>query len=1468
MSFIDFLQNAASPFLSALSAYNREVPGRIWQDALNQLAQHNVGFGTQPAQGDILARAANTAVSSVPVLGTLGRFNAPLLGDEAIRQGLIKAFESGGNVTAQEYYTKERPLTELVGETAFDPLTWLSIVEPALGAAKAASIVQRTPALAKTLGALYSGTHTANEIMGLPARGLVATGKAAMAPVRAATGKLFETAPEGILQQGNAVRARYLGQLMAAGIPADQAAEFLGKANNLAYLAGKGKFTPAENTDFLERLGQMFEAHGKPFPEQFRNRPAPTPPVEGGAPAGGAGVTPSGGANGLPGAAPAAQEMGIKAEEVMSGYGVGIPGVGMETPGAYGAEIRNDIMGNAASKPTALAPQRPAAGAVAAVPSPAVSAPPHPWGTERVPLKDFLGDTSRYTPEELRAKLTEWDQLDKQWWLTHGRSPQLVPHLQTGWYQPDVLVEETVPWERHVSEWLSRQPVLPRHPSIPTEGVRPGMPAPVLVDPYGNVPPVLHQEMAGSKYAQVLSNWLQRAHDLLEDAVSKTSALRDYQADPSHFAGLEAGTDRLGVNVARVNVKVHREYRSVFVSPWGSLNDMLARQVQNVTGTTPQTVDKAVLVRDTAGDIVSTLAHELVHNVHKNDDAVFERAWNTVMSELKPTTEALTRELAGRLQNAVDANLDPFYTHTRKLAGLERPAKGDYLGDAYADEIFSERRAGSGVVNGNGLPLPEGGNGASRVTGPQGLLEGAAGEGSGRPAGIQRGPGANYPGWQAGTPDVGGVVGRVAPRSAGGGNSDLGFLSPASWPIAGASEPGFTQFGVALGRAQAALGKDRARAAGIAQKAAKALGIPADRVTLDDLTSSGVVGQADLAWIAKQRRVWGQQDFLRENPSALLMSKLHADESQALGIRPPNNWNNIMTLWRAQALIAPGYHVLNASDAAIKNAMHGVAPFTTSSHVNDMQAAWGQVDTEGNAIIPDAIKRNWLAYAYGNKPEAAWEKVPPAARALGGAALGAPGGPVGAGLGAAYGVALPKLETLNKTAAATIEFAARSSAWLTGKGRYIQKELPGFLAKAGPNSGALAAKNGIFSPADVLATTGNGRAVSEWQTILDKADAAGVALANHIHFDYSSATNLDSFLKNFTAFHFWAVRNVPFYLQHLAEMPGLATLFARYNEISGKANADANLTQRFSGTMPIGDRLATVLFGQSGSDIYVNPLYYLSILQQLPKRGSAEEGSPADIMNQLGAVGLSPNPLIQVAMRKAGMMGDQPMGTVFRASGPLGAVLGQMQGKPVNLEQPLQSALGAFDMNEYNVRKRIAEMSVEKTGAPNNPTYLAAMANPASPIRQQAEAEVARMNLGAGLASYMGVPPTKLLTDVEAQTRLARTNLPQRGDIGSPLDTARYSLAMRAAESANPLASTYSNVSPKDQAQSTAESAGRKATEDRIWKEWIAADPATRQQMWANPEVQFVVTKRTMESVVSPQRRQMTYPSSYTNNGR
>jgi hypothetical protein len=128
-------------------------------------------------------------------------------------------------------------------------------------------------------------------------------------------------------------------------------------------------------------------------------------------------------------------------------------------------------------------------------------------------------------------------------------------------------------------------------------------------------------------------------------------------------------------------------------------------------------------------------------------------------------------------------------------------------------------------------------------------------------------------------------------------------------------------------------------------------------------------------------------------------------------------------------------------------------------------------------------------------------------------------------------------------------------------------------------------------------------------------------------------------------------------------------------------------------------------------------------------------------MNLVGKAGLSFGPWISIPLTIVGAYGEVEPGNVLRLTGLANAGLSQLAGTPIDIEGPIKGAaraaqkrpaptseatlggmpFGGSEATDYAIAKKLAELSIERTGRPNHPDYVAAMANPASPLYREAQ---------------------------------------------------------------------------------------------------------------------------------------------------
>lgn len=469
--------------------------------------------------------------------------------------------------------------------------------------------------------------------------------------------------------------------------------------------------------------------------------------------------------------------------------------------------------------------------------------------------------------------------------------------------------------------------------------------------------------------------------------------------------------------------------------------------------------------------------------------------------------------------------------------------------------------------------------------------------------------------------------------------------------------------------------------------------------------------------------------------------------------------------WREQALLTPRYHAQNILDSTVKAALYGVNPLIGRS-------AFTVAERLGISI-PDTVL--W-------RPQTlVWEEfASPEAESALGTLLGRVSPRLGQGA--------ERLIQFNRRVAQAVESSFRSAAWLSETLRALKEAKPDFAELVRQTldqdvanrvlKGLDATEHGVvFSPEQlreaIMRSGGSAEQAAElsaaWGRLLGQASAQGEALARRLFFDYGDERNIERWLgvRAWAPFHFWATRNVPFYLETLAQHPWLLRAWESYHQIAEEERERLGLPQRFTGTMPV--PFLGLLFGPGTA--YVNPLVALSIADQLKYRYIPEE-TPLLVRFQEEAsrFGLGLAPWVELPLGALGLLGSEwePM-RVLRHSGLVAQATG------VDIEEPLRRGirrlqgkgptLTGSDYTDYLVRKRILELSVEETGRAAHPEYVAALADPVSPIFQRAWADVRRQLLGQEVVGMTLPVPVKFLPETEALIRRERTKLPPTSEL-------------------------------------------------------------------------------------------------------
>jgi hypothetical protein len=469
--------------------------------------------------------------------------------------------------------------------------------------------------------------------------------------------------------------------------------------------------------------------------------------------------------------------------------------------------------------------------------------------------------------------------------------------------------------------------------------------------------------------------------------------------------------------------------------------------------------------------------------------------------------------------------------------------------------------------------------------------------------------------------------------------------------------------------------------------------------------------------------------------------------------------------WREQALLTPRYHAQNILDSTVKAVLHGVNPAVGRS-------AFTLAERLG-IPIPDSVL--W-------RPQTTvWEEFasPQAETAL---------GTLLSRFSRRLGAGAEKLVQFNRRIGQAVESSFRSAAWISETLRQLREARPAFdglvRQALGTSRGNRlirmldATEHGVvFSVRQleeaVRRVGGTPEQAAElaaaWSRVQAMSSSRGEELARRLFFDYGDEKNIERWLgiRAWAPFHFWATRNVPFYLETLGQHPWLLRAWESYHQIAEDERERLGLPRRFTDTMPV--PLLGWLFGPGVA--YANPIVALSIADQLKYRYIPDD---APLLARLEAhasrVGLGLAPWAEIPLGIAGVLGEEwePM-RLLRHSGMVTQVTG------LDVEQPLREGirrlrgkpetLTGSGYTDYLVKKRILELSVEETGRAADPAYLAALDDPESPIFQRAWADVRRQLLAQELVGMTLPVPVKFLGETERRVRGERAKLPPTSEL-------------------------------------------------------------------------------------------------------
>jgi len=466
--------------------------------------------------------------------------------------------------------------------------------------------------------------------------------------------------------------------------------------------------------------------------------------------------------------------------------------------------------------------------------------------------------------------------------------------------------------------------------------------------------------------------------------------------------------------------------------------------------------------------------------------------------------------------------------------------------------------------------------------------------------------------------------------------------------------------------------------------------------------------------------------------------------------------------WREQALLTPRYHAANALDSVIKGALFGIRPIKASS-------AFTIAEKLGMSSPPSSVL--WRTQGSVWDEFASPEATPALEELLGRVSQGA-------------GQLAGKLVRLNRRISQAMESSFRSAAWASELLRQLKAARPMLDATIRTEIGGQAAEDVIraldaaeqgvlFSPeklAQLLRAKGatpDQVAVVQaaWQRAIDEASARGEDLAKKLFFDYGDERNIERWIgiRGWAPFHFWATRNIPFYLETLGQHPWILRAWESYLDASRDWQEQRGLSPRFSQTLPLfRSGFFEFLFGPG--TFYANPLVILSVADQLGYRYTPEDAPLLErLQTEASRFGLGLAPWAEIPLGLLGAFGeDWAPPRLLRHSRLLAGLTG------IDVEYPLQqisqanreSITGSSYLDSL-IKRRILEMSLEETGRAAHPDYVAALNDPESPIWKRAESEVRRRMLGQEILGMTVPTRMPFLGDTEALIRQQRAQLPQ-----------------------------------------------------------------------------------------------------------
>lgn len=298
-----------------------------------------------------------------------------------------------------------------------------------------------------------------------------------------------------------------------------------------------------------------------------------------------------------------------------------------------------------------------------------------------------------------------------------------------------------------------------------------------------------------------------------------------------------------------------------------------------------------------------------------------------------------------------------------------------------------------------------------------------------------------------------------------------------------------------------------------------------------------------------------------------------------------------------------------------------------------------------------------------------------------------------------------------------------------------------------------------------------------WQSNLGEASRRGGEIATEIHLPLGDERVFEQKLglKYWFPFHVWAVRNVPFYAQTLAENPWLLRATASYENASETERQRLGLPDRFKHKMPIGGLgLAEFMLGRDNV-MWINPSAAISVYDQV--QGTYEPTEPTvveKILSVPGAIGIRPFPWIMLPLNLLGYTTDADTTRMTRHTqsieGLTGVDLSSLPGGVVRDIREKTSgvlpgskklpgrAVHSTNQLDYMVNREIVNRAYEETGDPHDPLHRSTFSDHDDPIHRDAEEIARRERRFTEILNLFNPIPTSTVSPTELEIRQNRVN--------------------------------------------------------------------------------------------------------------